>query len=182
MELMTIAALVFLIHGIVASIDGVYFHLHKYKLYAYPDTFEEHITHTFRAVMMTLASCLLFIFNVSSCLLWAAVGVMIADLIIQSWDVLIERRSRVRFGGLSSLEYLVHANAIVLYSTVWVLVFVAKPLDAWELTWPVLLEESHSIFVKGVGWVIGVSSFLSTIQHLWYCQRRYRQTSNEESI
>jgi hypothetical protein len=174
MTLIGVGAVIFLIHAMVASIDGVYFHLWKYKLHTYEDTITEHITHTLRAWTMAIASILLYAVNTGGILLWAAVAVLVVDLIIETWDVLIERKSRERFGGLSSAEYLVHAHSIFLYGAAWTLAFVAKPSGAWSLASPAVLDQAYPMYVVAIGWTVGVSSFFGAIQHTWYCLPRYR--------
>ena len=174
MGLLTIGAIVFLVHGLVGSIDGVYFHLRKYRLYAHPDSFMEHVTHTLRAYTLTAAAILLFALNAGGWLLWMAVLVLVVDLVIETWDVLIERDSRARFGGLSSAEYLVHAHAIFLYGAAWTLGFVAKPASAWSLSSPMLLPEGHPQLVSAIGWAVAVGAFWGAIQHTWFCLPRHR--------
>jgi hypothetical protein len=174
MTILGLAALLFLGHAMVAAIDGVYFHLWKYKLHTFEDTFVEHVTHTLRAWTMVFASFLLFAVNTGGMLLWAAVAVLVFDLLIETWDVLIERKSRQRFGGLSSAEYLVHVHAIFLYAATWTLAFVAKPSGAWSLSSPLFLDQAYPMYVAAIGWTVGGMSFLGAIQHTWYCLPRYR--------
>ena len=175
MSILEIGAIIFFVHSLVASIDGVYFHLNKYKLHTYEDTFVEHVTHTLRAWTMTFASILLFTVNVGGLLLWLAVAILIIDLLIETWDVLIERSSRERFGGLSSTEYLVHAHSIALYAAAWTLAFVAKPISAWKFSSPMILSEPHSSMVVLIGWAVAVGSLLGAVQHTWYCLPKYRR-------
>ncbi len=179
MTALNIGAVAFLLHAMVASIDGVYFHLWKYKLHTHDDTFTEHVTHTLRAWTMVAASGLLFATNCAGLLLWTAVAVLVVDLLIETWDVLLERQSRQRFGGLTSAEYLVHAHSIFLYAAAWTLAFVVKPLEAWSLSSPLLLEPDYPMAVTAIGWAVGVSSLLSAIQHSWYCLPRYRNPTPE---
>jgi len=174
MTVIGVGAFFFLLHALVASIDGVYFHLKKYKLHTYEDTFMEHVTHTLRTWTMVFASVLLFATNTGGLLLWAAMLVLIIDLAVETWDVLIERDSRQRFGGLSSAEYLVHAHSIFLYAVAWTLGFLAKPAAAWSLSSPLFLEESYPPFVVAIGIGVGVGTLFGAIQHTWYCRPSYR--------
>lgn len=100
-----IAALLIALSATVAIVDGVYFHLIKYKLYARRESITEHLTHTLRAVLFGPMIYLLFGRCFGGLALWAALALAILDFAIQSWDVLIERTSRSSLGGLSSLEY-----------------------------------------------------------------------------
>ena len=178
MTTLTIGAILFLLHALVASIDGIYFHLWKYKLHTYEDTFTEHITHTLRTWTMVLASYLLFATNTGGALLWFAVLVLVVDLLVETWDVLIEGQSRRRFGGLSSAEYLVHAHSIFLYAAAWTLAFVVKPIEAWSLSSPLFLDPAYPMHVSAIGWAVGLGTLSGAIQHTWYCLPRYRNASD----
>ena len=180
MELITISAILFVIHGLVGVIDGAYFHLRKYKLYAHPESFEEHVTHSLRSLTLTLSAWLLFVENVGGWLLWTAVAVLVVDLIVQTWDVLIERRSRTHLGGLSSVEYLVHTHAIFLAAGFWTVAFISKPVEAWSFSSPAFLAEDNPFIVVLIGWVMGASALFATIQHFWLCHPKYRQEAEQE--
>ena len=124
---------------------------------------------------MVFASFLLYVLDVGGWLLWAAVAVMIIDLLVETWDVLIERKSRERFGGLSSSEYLVHAHSIALYAAAFALAFASKDLAAWSLSSPPILAASYPWYVVAVGWAVGLGSLSSAVQHMWLCLPRYRE-------
>jgi len=177
--ILELAAVFFLLHALLGSIDGAYFHLHKYKLHTHRDTFVEHITHTLRAWTMMLAAVLLFAVNSAGVLLWGAVCVLVLDLLIETWDVWIEPKSRQRFGGLSSAEYLVHAHSIFLYAAAWALALIAKAPESWSLASPMVLEQPHPDYVTRLGWVIAIGSLLGALQHSWYCLPRYRSAAEQ---
>lgn len=51
-EQLMIAATIFLaLFALVAAVDGLYFHLWKYRLYARPESVYEHKLHTVRAFL-----------------------------------------------------------------------------------------------------------------------------------
>ena len=173
---MLIAAVVcFVLHSLVAMVDGSYFHFYKYKLYARPDSVTEHLAHTMRAATMTATAFLFFVVDAGGALLWIGIGVLAVDLGIETWDVLIERRSRASLGGLSSVEYLAHAHAILLYAASFALVLAAKPAGAFAMSAPAVLPQAYPAFVGWVGWAIGIGAALSTIQHVIFLSPRYRR-------
>lgn len=176
MMLMIAATVCFTLHAVVGGIDGVYFHLHKYKLYTRPECVVEHFTHTLRAGTMAIAALLFFAFDVGGWLLWLGLLLIVLDLVIETWDVLIERRSRAHLGGLSSAEYLAHAHAILLYAASYALVIAAKPHGAFALDGPLLLG-GYPAAIRYIGWAIAIGATLSTIQHVVYLHPRYRTTA-----
>ena len=175
--MLTAAAVLFVLHSLVALIDGAYFHLYKYKLYARPDSVTEHVTHTLRAAMMIATSFLFFVVNAGGVLLWAALGLLAVDIGIETWDVLIEGRSRATLGGLSSAEYLAHAHAILLYAASFAFVLAAKPDGAFSLSAPAILPQQYPSIIRWLGWAVGMGAALSTIQHLVYLSPKYRRSA-----
>ena len=169
------AAVLFALHTLVATIDGAYFHLYKYRLYARPDSVVEHFTHTLRAVTMTIAALVFFAFNVGGLLLWAAVGVIVIDIAIETWDVLIEKKSRAGIGGLSPAEYLSHAHAIFLYAGAYALVLAAKRPGAFAFDAPSVLPLPYAAPVRWLGWAVAVGAGLSAVQHAVYLHPRFRE-------
>lgn len=168
------AAVCFAVHAVVAAIDGAYFHLYKYKLHTRKDSVLEHFTHTLRAATMSISAILLFALNVGGLLLWAIFPLLAVDLAIETWDVLIEKRSRAGLGGLSSAEYLAHAHAILLYAAAYSLVIAAKPIEAFSANAPLILPQSYPAPITWLGWAVGIGAIASTIQHAIYLHPRYR--------
>jgi hypothetical protein len=104
-ELLMLAAL-------LGSVDVLYFHLYRFRLYAQPGSVAEESTH--------LARHVLFIGIVLTLLLqppFARPLVLVLfglDLLNNVADVLLEKGSRAPLGGLPSAEYLVHILATLL--------------------------------------------------------------------
>lgn len=177
---MLIAAVVcFVLHALVAAIDGAYFHLYKYKLHTRPESIVEHFTHTLRAATMVLSAILLFAINAGGLLLWAVFALIGIDLAVETWDVLIERRSRASIGGLSSAEYLTHAHAILLYAASYSLALAAKPPGAFSSEAPLILKGPYPPLVAWVGWIVAVGAALTTIQHIVYLHPKYRKAQRQ---
>jgi hypothetical protein len=162
-ELFIAGAILLCTFGTIGMIDGAYLHLHKYKLYARPESYVEHVTHTLRALLFPPLVYLL-LYRTSNSALWVAVALVAADLGVTVWDVLIERASRKGLGGLSSLEYLVHVLAVTLNAAATAVLLVAR--FSSDVSPP-----------EGVRWValaLIAGGGLTAAQHLWLLQPRYR--------
>jgi hypothetical protein len=114
----------FLAFFAVAAVDGVYFHLRRFRLWQHGDTRLEHALHTGRAVLIppTIAA----LFTPGRGTLYMAAGLVAADLLIAALDVIVERRSRERFGGLPHGEYVTHLVATVFHTVAITLAFVGR--------------------------------------------------------
>lgn len=93
---------------VVAAIDGLYFHLMKYRLYRRPASRFEHLLHTWNAVLFVPLTALLFLIAPKGLLLWGALGLFGLTFLIEIADVLSEPKSRRDLGGLTGSEYLMH--------------------------------------------------------------------------
>ena len=92
----------------IASVDGLYFHLYRYRLYARPDSRYEHWLHTWNAVLYVPLTALLFCAEPLGLWRYLALLLFAASVVIEVLDVLCEERSRRTLGGLTSIEYLMH--------------------------------------------------------------------------
>lgn len=93
---------------VLATYDGFYLHLWKYRLYAREESNFEHLTHTVRAVLFPLIVVLMVI-NQTSFVLFA-IGVLLAflDFVVLAVDAYSEKESRKFMGGLPRTEYIIH--------------------------------------------------------------------------
>lgn len=172
-----IAALLMDLSAGVAIIDGLYFHIYRYKLYARPDSLTEHWTHTLRALLFGPMVFLLFARRFGGTLLWAALLLVLVDFAVESWDVLIERDSRVTLGGLTPLEYWIHVASITTHIAAVTLVLAARSAAAWSpaapsvmpAAWPWVARMTVLALVPGA---IGMAAL-----HLWLLQPRYRNAA-----
>ena len=95
----------------VAAVDGVYFHLWKFRLFAHPESRVEHARHTVRAILAPAIVWLLYVAPPGPLL---TVGVLIGlDQLAAVADVLIEPKSRKSHGGLPRTEFQAHVLATV---------------------------------------------------------------------
>lgn len=107
-----LATLFLLLFMVLATYDGFYLHIFKYRLFDRHESLFEHKTHTARAILFPLIVWFLFI---DGSLISFTIGVflVIADLIVLAIDAYSEKDSRRFMGGLPRWEYIIHlfANA-----------------------------------------------------------------------
>ena len=102
------AALLLVLFTLVASADGLYFHLYRYRLYQRPASRHEHRLHTANALLFPVQTYLLFCTRPEGAYLWLALFLFLATVAIETTDVLCEGRSRADLGGLTPVEYCMH--------------------------------------------------------------------------
>jgi hypothetical protein len=96
----------------VGALDGLYFHLWKFRLYARPQSRSEHLTHTVRACLLGPILWLAFV----TPRLDALVALVALDTAVVLTDVWLENASRRDVGGIPRAEYLVHVAANTLHT------------------------------------------------------------------
>jgi hypothetical protein len=174
MEHLVIAATICLsIFGLVAALDGLYYHLWKYRLHTRAESRYEHKLHTLRAFLFIPIVLLLFAGNFGGHLLWLAIFFLLIDHSVEIIDVLSEKDSRASIGGLSSREYAAHALAITLRSFATVLILAAKPASAWQLSSPLVLAQAYPQWVSLSAINMTVVNIVVGGIHLWLMQKRY---------
>jgi len=92
----------------IASVDGLYFHLFRYRLWERPVSQYEHKLHTLNAVLFVPQVGLLFCLQPSGLWLWLLLALFVLTMGVEMADVLCEEASRRDLGGLTSVEYLMH--------------------------------------------------------------------------
>lgn len=93
---------------VLATYDGFYLHLWKYRLYASEESKFEHLAHTIRSILFPcIVFCLLL--NHGNYLLFVS-GIVfsILDFIVLVLDAKSEQDSRKFMGGLPKNEYILH--------------------------------------------------------------------------
>src|SRR6266545_252747 len=107
----------------LGAVDGLYFHLQRFRLFAHVESRLEHAIHGGRALLMVPALVLLYLVEPAGLVLYAALAVVLADQLLMAMDLWLERRSRVRWGGLPHAEYVIHIMANSLHAVGVVLAF-----------------------------------------------------------
>lgn len=105
--LSTLCLVVFMV---LATYDGFYLHIYKYKLYGIAESKFEHKIHTIRALLFPLIVWLLFINNDATSF-WLAIVFIGIDSLVLGIDAYAESDSRKTIGGLPKWEYILHIFA-----------------------------------------------------------------------
>jgi NADH:ubiquinone oxidoreductase subunit 2 (subunit N) len=108
----------------VAALDGFYFHILRFRLWAHADSRTEHLVHTVRALLMAPIVWLLYLGDRAS--LSVAAALVALDFVATVLDVAIEPRSRRRFGGLPRAEIAAHVLATVFHVAAIALAFASR--------------------------------------------------------
>ena len=155
------------VFGILAIIDGVYYHDIKYKLAQDKESILEHIFHTIRAGLFTVIMYTLFAYDHSGLLLWLGVAAAVIDMLFLVLDVREEGRSRNRYGGLSNGEYMNHVFANTFHFVSIALILAAKPMDAWSLGPTSILDRAYPEITSWIGGAFVTGGIIATIMHFW---------------
>lgn len=149
----------------VGAIDGIYFHLKKYQLFAHQESRTEHLLHSIRALLLIPTILLLYVLPCQGWQLYLALGLVIADLVAMVADVLIEYRSRASLGGLTNAEYTVHMVANSLHMMAITLAFASRPLEYWQLNHNSTLSFSPPELIKTFSIILMLTTIFGAIQH-----------------
>lgn len=125
------AAVCLVLFTAIAGIDGLYFHLYRYRLYRRPQSRREHGLHTLNAFLFVPLVGLLFVAAPHGLFLWLALLLFVASLVVEILDVLCEPASREGLGGLIRSEYLMHFLMSGLRFGAVVPLLVAVPATDW---------------------------------------------------
>lgn len=116
MDTQSFSLLFLVVFSLLSFVDGVYIHLIYYRLHAHPDSRNEHLLHSLRALFFFLILLLLYYFEASGIWLWLGCLIILADYIVESLDMVAEKESRKNLGGLSSFEYWLHGTLVMVRS------------------------------------------------------------------
>lgn len=162
--LLLVSTLLLLLFTAVAAVDGLYFHLYRYRLYARPASRTEHHLHTANAALFPVLTWLLFCGQPRGGLLWLAALLAGVTFAIEVWDVLIEPRSRADLGGLTGSEYAMHfLMSGVRWGGLLPLLLSAPPAD-WALQPTEML--SRPGWMVRVGWSMALPGVAIALLHV----------------
>ncbi|TGM80216.1 hypothetical protein [Leptospira bouyouniensis] len=157
----------------LAFFDGFVLHLWKYKLYYYDDTFYEHKLHTVRAVLFPIVLIGLFLFEIKGWLYVLVLTITVIDLIVQVFDMWEEKRARNRFGGLSSIEYILHVTLTSLHTSMLILYLIAKPSGSFTYNGLEIILAKNFQFLVVINLLPG--AILVALLHLVLCHSYFRR-------
>lgn len=141
--------------GILATYDGIYLHIFKYRLYEHPESKFEHLTHTIRAVLFPFMLYYLFL-STTPITFYIGLSFVVFDVLVLGVDAYVEKDSRAFMGGLPRWEYIVHlfVNGFHFAS---ITVFLVLKLD---------LAQGNIIVRDDFGAINAYSSFVWLIENL----------------
>ena len=102
------AAVCLVLFTTVAGIDGLYFHLYRYRLFRRPQSRYEHSLHTINVTLFVPLVALIFCVAPTGIFLWLAAALFFASILVEILDVLCEPGSRSELGGITRSEYLMN--------------------------------------------------------------------------
>lgn len=171
--LVTIGSVFLVLFLLVATIDGLYFHLWKYKLFTRAESIYEHKLHTIRAFLFIPIVFFLFYTNFGGIALWTGIAFILLDLAVEMLDIFTENDSRASLGGLTSLEYAVHVTATTFRIAAISFILAAKPVSAWSLSSPLIIGEYSSLIsMNAINTMIG--NLLVGVLHLLLLSKNFR--------
>jgi len=131
MNLFDISAILLIGFSVLSLVDGLYFHLYKFRLHARPETRREHWAHTGRALLFIPTLLLVLAGTTSGWLLWLGVAAVMADVGVSIADVILERTARDFQDGLPAYEQKLHVVLSVLHVGAIAASLAARPAAAW---------------------------------------------------
>lgn len=151
---------------LLGAIDGLYFHLRRYRLFAFPESRGEHVLHTVRAVLVLPPLALLYLADASGLCLWTVAAAIAVDQLMLFLDLREEATSRRRFGGLEPAEYQIHVTANGLHGIALALALASRPTTAWSMSACSLAPSSLPIAVQALVVVLWLASAVAVVQHV----------------
>lgn len=125
-----VTAILAVAYAMLATIDGVWLHLWRYRLYRHAPA--EHAIHTVRAVLFCAVVALLLMGWTHGLLLWCGVLIAVVDLGLVAWDAAMETRSRTFQHGLPAGEAALHTVLQALHVSLLVWAVTIRPWPVWS--------------------------------------------------
>lgn len=161
--LYTVTALQLVLFTVVATLDGLYLHLYRYRLWERPASRYEHRLHTINAVIFPFLTWLLYCADPRGAWLWLAAGLFAATFAVEIVDVRCEYASRADIGGLGQNEYLMHFfMAAMRFGAVMPL------LLAPDRAWPLDQTGFHDrpLPLRLLGWCVATPAIVTATLHV----------------
>ena len=149
-----IAAVCMVLFTAIASIDGLYFHLFRYRLYDRPASRYEHRLHTANSLLFVPLTALLFCAEPLGLWRQLVLALFLGSFVIEILDVRCEEDSRRDLGGLTTSEYLMHFLMSGLRFGSVVPLLASAPLTQWLPENTALASRPLWLFLTGA-WLAG---------------------------
>jgi hypothetical protein len=112
----------------IGSLDVIYYHLWKFRLYDVPTARAETVTHLLRGMLFSAGAYLIATYRFGGLWFWAVGALFLFDFVNNVIDVVLEPRSRRPLGGVPGPEQLIHVIGSSLTGAITVAFFVT----AWR--------------------------------------------------
>ncbi len=132
MDASGLIALAVAAYVVLAGIDGVWLHLWQLRLHARPQSYGEHLLHTFRALLFPAVVVTLLNGRSAGFVLWFGAALALADFALVAWDAATETRSRRQLGGLPAFEAALHTVLQALHAGIVIAAIAVRPPAAWS--------------------------------------------------
>lgn len=165
-DLLLVSVVPLLAAFLLGAVDGLYFHLRRYRLFAFPESRAEHVLHTIRAFLVLPPLALLYLADAEGLCLWTAAAAIAVDQLMLALDLREEATSRHRFGGLSPAEYQIHVAANGLHGIALTLALASRPTAAWSLSDSSLAASSLPLAIQALVGVLWLASAVAVAQHI----------------
>lgn len=176
MDLRDLSLVFLVLFAAFAFFDGIVLHLWKYKLYRFNDTIYEHKLHTVRAIIFPIILIGFFLYELTGLFYLIVVLLGSLDWIIQILDMWEEKKARTRFGGLGSLEYILHVTLTSLHTSMFLLYLIAK--QNGSLSFQITeIQIAHKNF-HFVAMNLLPGAIFVALLHIGLCHPYFRETEN----
>jgi len=163
-QLETLSLLSLLIFCLIGAFDGLYFHYYKYQLHLYKETKLEHYIHGLRGMIFSPIAFIFFVMESSGFILLLGLSLLFIDLILEIFDILVEKESRKNLGGISSGETLCHVFATGFRLLALGFIISKKPLSMFTLSLESFkFMEATNLLI--VGLVFSIVSLIGGLLH-----------------
>jgi len=168
----------------LGAVDGLLFHLQRYRLFAHPESRGEHALHTVRAFLVLPPLTLLYLAEPAGLYLWLAAACIAADQVALALDVRAEATSRRRFGGLSAAEYQIHIAANGLHSVALALALASRPALAWSLSVSSVHCSTLPLILQVLLGLLWLAAAVAAVQHaaLLFGEHDAEPVSTEQAV
>lgn len=134
---------------LLATYDGFYLHIWKYRLFDRDESIFEHKTHTIRAILFPIIVWLLFINETNFSFFLTGIALVVLDIIVLGIDAYHEKESRSFMGGLPKWEYIVHLFANAFHFSAIILVLALRfEISEGALLFvdTIVVSQAHELF------------------------------------
>ena len=183
--LVQFSGLLLLLFTAIASIDGLYLHLYKYRLHEQPESIFEHKLHTVNAVLFPFTVVCLFTPWGVGWVLWAGVLLTAVTFGAELRDVWCEPASRAKVGGLTGFESFLHFAMGLLRCAYSCLIFASRPAAAWQLNAEPLSSVSLvqiPFWLQSAAWIIAGTGVGVALLHVVLMQRGQKTAARKMSL